>query len=96
MNEQQKTMVEARIKKYLHLIPEHMHKGVMNYVFDRIEPGSFLRAILENNLVRSAERADHINREALWEWSCFLVEALPVSAWGSEKRVQQWLAGGKE
>jgi hypothetical protein len=75
-------------------IPEHMREGVVNYVHRGIRPGSFLEAVLCNDLVRAASNADELNACCLYEWAEVLVQELPISCWGSPEKVQAWLTKG--
>jgi len=72
-------------------VPEHMREGLERYVEHHIRPGSFLMAVLENNLVLAAGRADDINRMYLMQWADVLYNELPGSCWGSKEKVQNWL-----
>ena len=47
------------------LVPAHMVDGLVLYVEDGIPPGSFLLAVLENNLAGAAALADEINKLCL-------------------------------
>jgi len=87
--------LKSRIDKYIHLIPAHMHDGLLNYVLHHIEPGGFLCAVLSNDLKGAAGRADHINQKHLYEWVEFCRAALPSACWGSEDKVLAWLSKGK-
>ena len=72
-------------------IPEHMREGLRLYIESGIEPGSFLTAILENNLVRAYQTADDINIARMKDWVTFLYWDLPSDCWGSPQVVQTWL-----
>jgi hypothetical protein len=74
---------------------KHMEESVRLYVEHGILPGSFLQAVLANNLIHAAGRADSINAELLREWAFFLLE-LPDECWGSWGQVVKWkgLNGG--
>ena len=43
------------------LVPKTLIDSLERYVEHHIKPGSFLRAVLENNLVEAVSRADFIN-----------------------------------
>ena len=75
-------------------IPEHMHGAVFRYVMSGIDPGSFLRAVLENDFVRAVGSADHINSKFLKEWAAFLYNDVPHNCWGSADAVDSWIARG--
>ncbi len=74
-------------------VPEHTIGGLDRYVEQRIAPGSFLQAVLENNLSEAMGRADHINRPALYDIVCYIYNDLPSTCWGSPEKVQAWLKG---
>lgn len=76
----------------LHLfnIPEHMHSGIIGYVEDGWRPGSFLNAVLCNNLFEAASCADDINRYHLYEYAHLLYE-IPRACWGSQEVVDEWV-----
>ena len=72
-------------------IPEYMRGGLERYVEHHIKPGSFLMAVLENNFVLAAGRADDINQRYLMAWADTLYNDLPGTCWGSPEKVQSWL-----
>jgi hypothetical protein len=61
------------------------------YVQHKIEPGSFLRAVLENDLKESFGRADEINRTRLFEIVKYIYNHVPMNVWGSKEIVQKHL-----
>ena len=70
-------------------VPVHyMLSGMQRYVEHGIEPGSFLRAVLENDLHQAVAYADSENMKALWEWCMFIYTDIPASIWGSPEKVQ--------
>ena len=44
------------------LIPDYMRGGLRRYLAHGIEPGSFLSAVLRNDLIDACGRADDTNR----------------------------------
>lgn len=73
------------------MIPERTRASIDRYVADHVEPGGFVRAVLENNLKESFGRADSENREALFDIVCYCYNEVPLNCWGSPDRVQKWL-----
>lgn len=67
-------------------IPHHMREGVNQYIEHGV-CGSFLQAVMENNLVEAAGRADNINVRCLREWAIFLYNEMPNGTWGSREKV---------
>ena len=88
------------MSRYSHIdysmLPEHMQDGARLYIENRIPPGSFMTAVLENNLVEAAARADSINKHALLDWAQWLYSECPSIAWGSPAAVDRWLSPPKE
>lgn len=78
------------------LIPEHTRGGVIRYIQDRIEPGGFLMAVLENNLKEAIGRADHINRSALNDIVSYFYNFAPSTCWGSPEKVKAWISGPQD
>lgn len=74
-------------------IPEHMHSGIVDYVVRSVPPGSFMLAVLENDLVGAAARADHINIQHLANYAALLYQ-LPRNCWGDVNTVNDWLLKG--
>ncbi len=73
------------------MLPEHMQSGARRYVEQGLPPGSFLRSVLENNLVAAASNGDSINQQALFVWATWLYSEAPGSCWGNQKAVQDWI-----
>lgn len=79
----------------LHLLPEHMRGGVERYI-ERGLPhmGSFLRAVMENNLTEAFGRADDANTAAMKNWAIFVYSYAPAGCHGSPERVKDWIERG--
>lgn len=93
MDEALEKFLRVQMEEYLEYLPEHMHGAVERYLFHRIEPGSFLCAVLENNLKEAVARADSINRAALSDIVIFITNGLPSVCHGNPTKVAAWLAG---
>lgn len=76
------------------MLPEHMRESTKLYIEKGIMPGSFLEAVMSNNLVEAFERADPINRSAMYQWAKFLYNEAPAGCWGFNQRVYQWVQKG--
>ena len=70
-------------------------ESIMSYVEDRVPPGDFLEAVLENDLKESFERADDDNIRSMFEIVQFIYNEIPARCWGSPEKVKEWL-GGRE
>lgn len=73
-------------------VPAHTLQAIDNYIEHRYEPGSFLCAVLTNNLRDAIGSADHINRMKLKEIVEYIVWEIPAIAWGSPEKVAAWCA----
>jgi hypothetical protein len=79
---------------HIDCVPEHMHDGVCLWLLHGIAPGSFLSAVICNDLKESFGRADEINRDCLFEWVQFFYNHTPHDCWGSEERAAAWAKRG--
>lgn len=75
-------------------IPEHMIGALSRYVFDGLQPGSFLGAVLSNDLRRAVGCADEKNRDNLVNWVTLLYNYVPAACWGSPEKYRQWVEIG--
>lgn len=75
-------------------IPDRMMPGLTRYVEDRVAPGGFLMAVLENDLLRACGAADEENMANLPAYTAYLYNRVPSSCHGSPEKVKAWLAGG--
>ena len=78
----------------LEKLPEHMRTSVERYVEHGIQPGSFLEAVLENNLVHAFRNADDINILVMDDWAMWLRKYAPLGCWGSPEHVEKWIREG--
>ncbi len=72
------------------LIPAHMHDALRDWIVYGHMPGRFLTAVLENDLMEAAGRADLINRAALADYATFLYNYAPQACHGSPEKVKSW------
>ena len=75
------------------MIPQHMLDAFQRYVEFRISPGSFLTAVLCNDLKGAVGSADSTNINLIPEYVSFLYNNAPSTCWGSVEKVQNWLNG---
>ena len=66
--------------------------GLVRYVEHGILPGSFLTAVLENNLTEAACRADSDNLPRLHMWADVVYNHVPTGARG--EHVAAWVRAG--
>lgn len=76
------------------ILPVHMRAGMRLYIESGIEPGSFLAAVLCNDLREAIGRADHINRDRIPDYVQFLYNRAPSACWGSPAKYLKWVSHG--
>lgn len=74
------------------IIPDRMMERLQRYIKDGIPTGSFLNAILENDLRGACEHADDGNLLIIPAYVAYLYNNAPSVCWGSKHKVEQWLS----
>jgi hypothetical protein len=77
-------------KDYMDVRPDTLD-AIDRYVTDGIPTGSFLEAVLSNDLMESFGRADMENRTALFEICGYIYNETPSGCHGSPENVRAWL-----
>lgn len=72
-------------------IPQHTLQGLERYVKDHTPTGSFLEAVLSNDLFKAVEKADYLNLRALVEIVKYIYNEIPVCCWGSSEKYEAWV-----
>lgn len=73
-------------------VPRHIRGSLWRWATQGIPPGSFLQAVLRNDLRAACERADEINRVRLYDIVAWLYNSAPAECWGSPDKVEAWLS----
>jgi len=73
-------------------IPDHMTGAIGRYIEHGILPGSFLTAVLENNLIEAVGRADSVNVHELPAYVGYLYNEAPADCYGSKELVSAWVS----
>ena len=76
------------------VIPKYTREALERYVQHQIPPGSFLIAVLSNDLKESFRCADDVNIANIFAIVKYIYNEVPMSAWGSRENVRYWLSGG--
>ena len=71
-------------------LPKSLQGGARHYIERGIIPGSFLRAVISNNLVEAVARADDNNLPRLKEIVLWWYNEAPGGCWGSEQKMEAW------
>lgn len=66
-------------------------KSIENYYYHKFHPGSFVYAMLCNDFVGAATRADSWNQEKLHDYAMWLINRMPPGSWGNKETVDEWL-----
>jgi len=64
-----------------------------DYIVNRVPPGSFVTAVLQNNLFSCYFHADDNNFQKVPAYVAYLYNHAPANCWGSEKAIEAWLKG---
>lgn len=75
-------------------LPEHMQGAMQRYIERGIQPGSFLIAVLSNDLMGALKRGDDVNLGALSAYGRFLYCEAPRHCYGSLLHVNKWINQG--
>ena len=76
------------------MIPEHCRASMKAYMERGVPLGGFLSAIVANDFVLSAQRADNDNLCRLKDYAHFLNLEAPLEAWGSPEAILKWVKRG--
>ena len=71
-------------------IPDRMMEGLKRWIDHGIKPGSFMLAVLTNDLRGAIERADDENLANLPAYLGYLYNEAPGGCWGSVEKVADW------
>lgn len=71
-------------------LPEHLRAGMKRYLEAGIQPGHFLTACIENDLVDAVTRVGDF--EELRQVATYLYTFMPAPAWGSRATRNAWQA----
>lgn len=88
--------MDVRLEQSVRRLPEHCRDGLLLYLRYGVPPGSFLQAVLSNDLGGACARADETNQRALYDYVFVLYNEAPTMAWGSPERVKAWIEAGME
>lgn len=74
-------------------IPEHTLRGLKDFFEYGSPPGSFVRAVLENNFIEAFKCADHVNLRAMFSIARWMYSEAPsrlhYGTWGSPEAVER-------
>lgn len=68
----------------------HMVGAIQNWIEHGIVPGSFLSAVITNDLKQAVGAADHINIRLIPEYVFYFYNYCPSACWGSVEKANEW------
>lgn len=71
---------------------DNLRDAMRRYVEDGIPPGSFLGAVLCNDLMEACIRADDYNRHRIYDIVQWLYAEAPALCHGSPAKMQAWMS----
>jgi hypothetical protein len=71
-------------------VPEGLIDGLVLYVVHGLVPGSFLLAVLDNDLMEAFSRADARSTVHMKNLVMFIYNDMPRGSWGSRAAVLEW------
>lgn len=72
-------------------LTEQSKESLYNYFVHGLEPGSFMTAVLTNDLYSAVGRADFVNIDLIPEYARWLVNRAPYGSFGDRDTVKGWL-----
>jgi len=83
-------MFTVSIQGHRYYIPDRMMDGITRYIERGVIPGSFLQAVITNNLAEAVGQADHENINNLPAFVNYFYQHAPSACWGSQEKMQSW------
>lgn len=83
-----------RYEENLTVLPGHMRDGMKLWIERGVLPGSFLTAVLSNDLMTALGKADDVNRHCLYDYGIYLYNYAPSRCYGSPEKIAAWAAAG--
>ena len=80
-----------RIRAKIGHLPETSQGALMRYLEHGVRPGSFIEAILTNNLYKALAYADSVNKDLLQEHAYAVVRHFPNESCGSRESFVNWM-----
>jgi hypothetical protein len=71
-------------------LPDALQGGAQRWIESGIRPGSFLSAVIGNNLKEACHRADEENVRRLVQIVAWFYNEAPAPCWGSVAKAKMW------
>jgi hypothetical protein len=69
---------------------------IQRYVLHRVRPGSFLTAIITNDLQEAVGHADDETLSNIPAFVAYFYNEAPQACWGSQEKMDRWLENKDE
>jgi hypothetical protein len=87
---EQADRAEALARAPMEAVPENLRGGLVRWIVKGTPPGSFLLAVLNNDLLNAVARVDEENKPYLGGLVKWLYNHTPTGCWGAPDRVTAW------
>lgn len=87
-------LIRLRREMKYEQLPYGLVDSIQAYVETGRPVGSFLEAVISNDLSESFGRADHNNRHRMFDIVSFIYNEMPAPCWGSKKKYEMWIKKG--
>ena len=85
-------MQKINFEAWAEKIPDYTLESLQRYYQYGLPPGSFLTALLQNDLFGAMATADEYNKEALQDICSFIYWEFPAETYGSEYKVLAYMS----
>jgi hypothetical protein len=85
-------MRKINFNEWAEKIPDYTLEALQRYFEYGLPPGSFLTAVLQNDLMGALAKADEYNKEALQDICSLVYWEFPEQAYGSEYKVLAYMS----
>lgn len=72
------------------MVPNNIKSAITAWVFEARVPGSFVKAVLENDLNKAVIGADPTVLPHLKDIVLYMVNEVPALCWGSKEKMSSW------
>lgn len=77
-------------------IPDRMMPSIKRYIEEKIQPGRFLTAVIQNDLSEACAMADDENVRNLPAYAAYFYNCAPSLCHGSKEKMKKWLAAKEQ
>lgn len=72
-------------------LPEHIQEGIKNYIEQGVPCGSFVKAVICNDLKETCAQADAVNKYEIFNIVSWFCNKAPSACWGSQACYNHWI-----